>query len=115
MRHRHRCALGTRVPAPQHQLVVRDMFEHRLECAVAVVRGILDSTAELSGREANEHHLLVRGWQMPVRRARWCMRAIARWRIRGGMTRRAWEACHAAPVDAALYILKVRQPVVELQ
>src|SRR5207253_11502461 len=103
------------IPAPAHELVIRDVVEHGREILASRPRRILDDRAELAGREGNEDHGRPRGGQVPVGRARRHVRAVARGRVSRLVTGRAGQAGRALSVGPALDVLPVRPAVVELQ
>src|SRR5262245_59018862 len=59
VRRRDRRAARARLPAPEHQRVVRDVLEERGEVLAARRLRVLERRRELGAREADEDHLRV--------------------------------------------------------
>src|SRR5690348_15479044 len=67
VRNGHRTSAQAGIPAPKHELVMAHVLEKRFEVLVAVGLGVLDRPTEIAARPADEDHLRLRRWQVPVR------------------------------------------------
>lgn len=102
----------TWIPAPAYKIVGSDVRKYLRKVATAVLLGIFQLAAKLSGGSPHKNHFHLRRRQSPFRIPR---RHVRAWKVRVLVARLTPHPIYAVTISAALYILRMDVTVVALQ